>query len=320
MRKSLSHLPAHKRAELDHIVRMIFDGFDKARKRHMRTERGEILKLILFGSYARGDWVEDHKTGFLSDYDLLVIVNDETFTNPVDYWIDTEEALLSDDRLLIPVNLIVHSLEDVNEQLERGRYFFADIVRQGIMLYDKPGHPLGAPKLPPPAVARAEAQAFFEQWFEAANTAYETYELLRTKGNSQRWRNKAAFELHQMVENLYHCVLLTLALYTPKLHNLFKLRALAEQAAPELIEAWPRNTRSSRHSFELLKRAYVEGRYSPHYAISATELDWLATHARRLRDLAEAVCRAHLASPLHAHQTPRHPSGPNLHHCWEDEA
>jgi len=35
---------------------------------------GKLLKIILFGSYARGDWVDDSVGRYLSDYDLLVVV------------------------------------------------------------------------------------------------------------------------------------------------------------------------------------------------------------------------------------------------------
>ena len=34
-----------------------------------------MLKIILFGSHARDDWVEAPKEGYFSDYDLLIIVN-----------------------------------------------------------------------------------------------------------------------------------------------------------------------------------------------------------------------------------------------------
>ncbi len=33
--------------------------------------------IILFGSYARGNWVENLVTGYFSDYDLMVIVATE---------------------------------------------------------------------------------------------------------------------------------------------------------------------------------------------------------------------------------------------------
>ena len=47
--------------------------------------------------------------------------------------------------LATPVNFIVHTIMDVNDQLRRGRPFFVDIARDGIVLYEAPGHPLASP-------------------------------------------------------------------------------------------------------------------------------------------------------------------------------
>ncbi len=41
--------------------------------------------------------------------------------------------------------------------------------------------------------------------------------------------------------------------------------------------------RRERRLFELLKRAYVEARYSGHFAISREELTWLAGRTRFVR-------------------------------------
>src|SRR3546814_6835773 len=83
MRADLDHLPAAKRRELERVARVLFDEFEDAVKTKLSDKRkgGRILKLILFGSYARGDWVEDRASGYISDYDLLVVVNSETFTD-----------------------------------------------------------------------------------------------------------------------------------------------------------------------------------------------------------------------------------------------
>lgn len=32
--------------------------------------------IVLFGSYARGDWVEDVAQGYVSDYDFIVVVEE----------------------------------------------------------------------------------------------------------------------------------------------------------------------------------------------------------------------------------------------------
>lgn len=89
------------------------------------------------------------------------------------------------------------------------------------------------------------------------------------------WKNRSALILHQATKQLYHCVLVVLTLYSPKSHKLNFLRSQAEQIEPGLIEAWLREGKFERRAFELLRQAYVNARYSPHYKISEKELDWL---------------------------------------------
>ncbi|MFB9794753.1 hypothetical protein [Shinella granuli] len=73
--------------------------------------------------------------------------------------------------LATPVNFIVHSLMDVNNQLSHGRPFFVDIARDGIVIYEAPGYPLASPKTLEPEVAKAEARRHFEHWFPLSRHA-----------------------------------------------------------------------------------------------------------------------------------------------------
>ena len=106
--------------------------------------------------------------------------------------------------------------------------------------------------------------------------------------------NEAAFVLHQTTERLYHCTLLVFTLYSPKSHKLNFLRSLAEGIEPELIAAWPRATKLERRYFDLLRQAYVNARYSPHYRISDEELGWLRDRVIVLHDLVETTCAERL--------------------------
>ena len=106
--------------------------------------------------------------------------------------------------------------------------------------------------------------------------------------------NEAAFLMHQAVERFYTCVLLVHTLYGPKSHNIKFLRTLAEDQDKRLIEAWPRATKRDRATFELLKKAYIEARYSEHYQITEAQLDWLADCTTRLQALVEATCKERL--------------------------
>ena len=91
MRTGLDHLPAQKQRELNHVVQLIFEEFEDAMAlaKHQWRKRGRIEKIILYGSYARGGWVDEPHTakGYKSDFDLLIIVNDKRLIGRVDYWL-----------------------------------------------------------------------------------------------------------------------------------------------------------------------------------------------------------------------------------------
>lgn len=297
MRDQLDHLPQSKQRELAHVVRVLFEEFEAANATGTSKFRKQarILKIALYGSYARGDWVDDVVGGYHSDYDLLIVVNDERLTD-FEIWSAAEDRLMRDvtinKALSAPVSFIVHTLTDVNNQLERGRPFFADIVSQGFVLYEAEGFPFVLPRQLPPKEARQEAQRHFDEWFPSAAAFAKGASYFREIGRPK----EAAFNFHQSTERFYHCALLALALYSPKSHRLNFLRSQCEQVAPALIEAWPRDDRFSRRCFELLRQAYVNARYSPHYVITDEELAWIAEHVAKLQSLVEAVCRERLAA------------------------
>lgn len=297
LRTSLDHLPASRQRELAHVTRVLCEEFEAAHaigtKDWKKARR--IFKIVLYGSFARGDWVDDPVGGYQSDYDILVVVNDERLTE-FEYWSAAEDRLMRDTTitkaLSAPVNFIVHSLSDVNAQLEKGRPFFVDIVSQGIALCEAEGFPFAQPRDLPSEGARAEAQKYFNEWFDSAVGFREQAVFAMQNGRPKI----AAFEFHQSVERFYHCALLVLSLYSPKSHRLNFLRSHAEELAPELIAAWPRGDRFSRRCFELLKQAYVNARYSPHYEISDEELRWLAERVAELQTLVKAVCQRRLGA------------------------
>jgi predicted nucleotidyltransferase/HEPN domain-containing protein len=261
------------------------------------TKQARILKLVLYGSYARGDWVDDPVGGYTSDYDILVVVNDERLTD-FEYWSAADDRLMREltiaRHLSAPASFIVHSITDVNTQLYKGRPFFRDIVEQGIALYEAEGHPFSQPGRLAADEARVEAQQHFDRWYASANRRFD----LASTGVTRGYLKEAAFDFHQTCEQLYHCVMLVLSLYSPKSHKLNFLRGQAEELAPSLIAAWPRVERFDRRCFELLRLAYVNARYSPHYLISADELAWIGERVAELQTLVEAACRAHLEKPL----------------------
>lgn len=298
MRTNLDHLPDRKRRDLERIVQILFAEFEDATALATQKwkKQGRILKVILYGSYARGDWVEDPVGGYYSDYDILVVVNDKRLTDPVEYWAKADDHFLREvtisKRISAPVTFIVHSLNEVNEHLTHGRPFFIDAIEQGVALYEAEGYPFTTPRPLPERAARAEAQKYFEYWYPLSVHALK---LARTSVEDGVFRD-AAFMMHQAAERAYHCALLVLTLYSPKSHKLNFLRSQAEPLVLDLIQVWPRDTKFGRRCFELLQQAYVNARYSPHYKVTPEELEWLAERIELLQKLVREACERRLAS------------------------
>jgi predicted nucleotidyltransferase/HEPN domain-containing protein len=299
MRTDLDHLPPNKRDELERIVATIFEEFgsttaDATGKR----KSARILKVILYGSYARGDWVDAPFSAnqFRSDFDLLIIVSQKELTDRATYWSQLEERFireyLIEKTLSAPINFIVHSLQQVNDGLAHGRTFFMEIAREGIALYEADDRELHTPKPKSSQQAAATAHEYFEDYFPSALR----HNRLAQEAIKLEFPKNAAFLYHQAVESLYNCVLLTLTFYTPYNHNLAFLRTQAERLDRRLFDVWPRTSRKDRAMFEKLKDAYVKARYSKHYRISSEELAWLGERVEQLGQAVQEICMAHIAT------------------------
>ena len=299
MRTDLDHLPANKQRELDRVVEIIFEEFGDAfaLAKHEWKKAGRILKIVLYGSYARGGWGDEPHTakGYKSDYDLLIVVNDKRLTDRVKYWARLDERLMREygiaGAIRTPVNFIVHTLQEVNDGLAHGRYFFMDVAKDGIALYQSDDTPFHQPKPKTPEQALVMAKEYFEEWVPSGASFLKGYRFYMAEKD---WK-KAAFLLHQGTEALYHCVLLVTTFYTPHTHGLGFLRTQAERLDRRLTYVWPMDNRKQRAMFEKLKEAYVKARYSKHYRISEEELTWLGERVEELGQIVHEICSERIA-------------------------
>jgi predicted nucleotidyltransferase len=297
MRTNLDHLPVVQQEELHRVCELLLAEFARAISSATQPwkKNGRVLKILLFGSYARGDWVDEPANGYQSDYDLLVIVSHPDLTDVADYWYAAEDLIQRDPAIGRPVNIIVHTIDEVNQALSRGEYFWVDIVRDGVVLYERPGSALATPQPLTAADAYQMAAEYFRERHGDVDVWLETASAQQDRTDEpDRYRRHASFNLHQATETAYACFLLVRTLYFPRSHNIKFLRSLAEDNDPRLIEAWPRESRVDRRRFELLKRAYVEARYSASYEIGSEDLEALACSVRRLRDLVQTICSERL--------------------------
>jgi uncharacterized protein len=295
MKDALDHLPERQQRELERIKTILLDEFDRAIQagggptQSWRRD-GKILKLILFGSYSRDDWVDAPETGYQSDFDILAIVSHPNLTDVSHYWYVAEDKIARDPAIGRIVNIIVHTMGEVNQGLAQGQYFWTSVIQDGVELYALPGHAFATPKPLMPQQAVEMAERYFSEWSEKTSSALDLALYAAERGN----RKDAAFLLHQAVERSYACFLLVHAFYFPRSHNIKFLRSQAEAMNQALIAAWPREQRADRRRFEMLKRAYVEARYAETYDLSFEDLAWLSSAAHRLQDLVNEACRVRI--------------------------
>ena len=286
---NLTHLPEHKQTVIAEIRRVILNAVEDHAGHYEY-----IVWMILFGSHARCTHVDNPINGYISDYDILVVVNGRELADDLKLWYNIEDKV---ERLTrSPINLIVHTHEEIAQWLAQGHYFFSDIRKEGIYLYtSKPNKGLPEPKHLSPTEQWPIAQEHYEQWFENAATFYK-YSKEAIKNKDLKY---AAFNLHQSTERFYSCILLVLSNYRPRTHNIANLRHMViDKTSPRspLADIFAGKDKFQRRSFERLKRAYIDSRYSKHYVITAEELEWLAGEVEQLKAATQTVCEGYIVS------------------------
>lgn len=278
-------MPKAKRDELKKIVQTLL-------------EFKEVEMVILFGSYATGKYVHQDKYVedgityvYKSDYDLLIILSQNKQANNINLVHGITETL-KQLKLFTPVSPIYEGAGFVNEKLSEGNYFFSDIKKEGVLLYDSKRKRLARKRKLNIEEIKRQAQEYFDEWFESANGFFKQFNYALKEGEYKI----AAFELHQATERYYHTVTLVFTDYKHKIHDLEELGQIASTLDLEYKKIFPRKTQTEKHHFTLLQRAYIDARYKKDYRITKKELEYLAKRVIKLRDLTEKVCKAKIKS------------------------
>ena len=282
MKNSLEHLPAQKQYEIGRITEVI--------KEVVSPEM-----IILFGSHAKGNYVEHRYVSkgvtyeYISDYDFLVV----TKNNPEKAYDQESRVIDLTQRFNPPVNLEIHEIDYINKGLEWGEYFWVDIVKEGILLYDKGTVEFTEPKELTNAEKREKAERYFDTWFPQGEAFVEGARFFIQRDNLRI----ADFNLHQAAESLYYATLLIFTDYKPKTHNLWKLRKKAKPYSEELFHVFRAETdKQEKHFFELLKQGYVDARYREDFTITREELQVLIERVSTMIPIVEKLCKEKIAS------------------------
>lgn len=282
MKTSLAHLPEYRRKEIEKAVQII-------------VETVAPEKVVLYGSHATGEWAEDRYVeghvllDYESDYDILVVTKAGDIRK--DY--EITDQIVNRCRYRVPVNVITHDIDYINEQLRKGQYFFSDIIKEGILLYDAGNGDFEKPKELSAEERKAIAEADFHKWFTSAVTFLNTSNLIK---ETYQTFKESVFNLHQGAERTYNAVILVFTGYKPKTHNLGKLRAFTKTFSLELYCIFPRDTKHEEHLFDLLQKGYIDARYKDDYVITEEELSTLIDRVRKMQAIAEKVCQVKIES------------------------
>ena len=252
--------------------------------------------IILFGSYARNDYVvydEKYEFGklqfYVSDYDILVVtsgVSDggaiRSLSNVEDLYYDRAK----DPDRQPPVQFISEDMKKLNKYLNDGRYFYTQIKQEGVVLYDSGRHKLARRRKLSFEEIKQQAQEYFDDKFESGNEFLDSTEYFCQKGQYK----KASFMLHQACENYIYAIRLVNTLENPKQHNLTKLLNSVKKYSNEFIKVFPQDTAEEKRLFELIKAAYVNGRYDPDFIVTKEDIDALVPKVELLRDITKRIC------------------------------
>ncbi|MCP5378216.1 MAG: HEPN domain-containing protein [Rickettsiaceae bacterium] len=265
----------------------------------LAAARDQVAMIILFGSYAKGTWVRDwyvegHITySYESDLDILVVTKSPKYRGlkgasfESDLTKRLERKGLRGKTFGAPwLTFVVEPIKYLNQQLEKSQYFFSDIKKEGILLYDSGEFTLAEPKDLNWKERRQIAKDDFEVWFGSGAEFLLGVDFYTNKSIL----NKAAFLLHQATESFYSAILLVFTGYKPRLHDIEKLGSLASNYSDELLKIFPRDTKEQEERFILLKLAYTEARYNKNYKITEEQLVYLIKRVEKLKSITEEIC------------------------------
>lgn len=281
MKQSISYLPKRKQDNLYYLVKSVLKMIPQTQM------------IILYGSYARNDYVDyDERvefgipTSYMSDYDILVVthgIKDKDAGQKLDA---VEYKYYTDPDYQTPVQFINDDIKKLNQDLSEGRYFYTQIKKEGVLLYDSKSFKLARRRKLHYDEIKKQAEEYFGERFTKA----KEYRRMAELAYNENFYHQAIFNLHQTCESLFYTVRLTFTLQNNKQHNLFKLLASVKKHSDEFVKIFPQKTVEEKRLFDLVKAAYVEARYNPDFVVTKEDIDTLIPMINQLFELVKRIC------------------------------
>lgn len=283
----LSHLPEDKRREILAAIAVIKDV-------------APVAKIILYGSFASNDWVDDidivhgAELDYRSDYDFLVILEqiDEKDYNIKSKIVNRTKSFRH------RVSPMVRSISYVNYGLETGQFFFKEIVEKGITLFDN-GNTAFSPSRPLTTEEQRElANDYFRSYIKGGSRLLRIVKIsLPDFLEDQEELKELLFVLRQSFESFYAGLSLIFRGYKPKNHDLDELRDLTKVISDDLNFVFVTSDEKEDYRlYRLLDRSYIDARYSLHYTLDSNDLINLIEKAEKLQRISLRLSEERLKS------------------------
>lgn len=288
MKKSIAYLPKKKQEELRSIVKYVLEVLP------------DCEMIILYGSYARNTYVDYDqrveygvRTCFMSDYDILVVTKRRLLDYTINHILNKARDRFykfKNPAITPSIQFINENIQDLNKAIDKGRYFYTDIKKDGVMLYDSGNYKLARRRKLNYLEIRGLASEYLKEKYHKGevfiNNALFNY--------SEKEYLISSFMLHQACENFYLSVILTYALYSPKEHNLEELSGKAKAFSLDVAQAFPRDTEEEKRLFQLLADSYIQSRYSMEFVVTREDVEALMPKVKLLGELAKSCCEARI--------------------------
>lgn len=287
MKKSINYLPDRKKRDLRQLVDLIND------------EVKDCVMIILYGSYARNTYVDyDERcefgvpTYFMSDYDILIVTKRRMGLKEHDIYTKIKKRFFEDKNRAFHTKpqFINESISNFNKSLELGRYFYTDIKKDAVVLYDTEEYKLARRR----KLNYKEIDAMAEEYYDDKFGRATSFLIDAPSATNRADYKQASFYLHQSTENFLRTIPLVYILYVYKDHDLEELIDCCKLHTLELAKVFPRDTEEERRLFKLLQDAYVQARYNINFIVTKADIEALLSKVEMLREITERICRERL--------------------------
>lgn len=304
MKKSINRLPKRTQKQLEILQELIL--------KHIP----EVRMIILFGSFARGGYVlydvtynEGMSETYQSDFDILVITeaNNAGKIEAMTLGIINSQYNRRTENLPHPTppQIMVENIGLMNRVLREKHFFYTQIVREGILLYDDEKFVLPKPESLSHRRIKEISQGYYDRCFSLAEGLLDGGYFY----SKQEGYKNGSFILHQACERFYKTILLVFAHDRPKSHKLEYLGTRTKGYSRKLASVFPKETPEDKLSYQKLCAAYVDARYNFDFTVSKEQIDYMIAHTEVLREITRTLCTERLAYYEEQAQKEEHKQG-----------